>query len=55
MLAPKTRPRIGMGCFVVCFFSTWGIGYWAVVVEDRKGEPGVFVATVVISTMKTIN
>jgi len=24
---------VGMGCFVLCFFSTWGIGYWAVVVE----------------------
>jgi len=24
---------VGMGCFVLCFFSTWGVGYWAVVVE----------------------
>lgn len=24
---------IGMGSFVLCFFSTWGVGYWAVVVE----------------------
>ena len=24
-----------MGCFVLCFYSTWGIGYWAVVVEER--------------------
>lgn len=23
----------GMGCFVLCFYSTWGVGYWAVVVE----------------------
>lgn len=23
----------GMGCFVICFYSTWGVGYWAVVVE----------------------
>ena len=23
----------GMGCFVLFFFSTWGVGYWAVVVE----------------------
>lgn len=31
--------RVGMGCFVLCFFSTWGIGYWAVVVE--AGEIGL--------------
>ena len=27
-----------MGCFVLCFYSTWGVGYWAVVVEERSWQ-----------------
>ena len=26
-------PRSGMSCFIAIFCSTWGIGYWVVVVE----------------------
>ena len=31
--------RTGMSCFISVFYSTWGIGYWIVVVEAPLAEP----------------
>eukprot|EP00435_Cladocopium_sp_Y103_P055245 s1128_g18.t1 len=42
---------IGMGFFVLCFYSTWGIGYWAVVVEvTAVGGPRYASAAQAMST-----